>query len=156
MAIENKGIALVLVGVSVLFLICYISENSHLNVFVYAQVSQNISDNSTNGTSTNGTFIANVTTIQTANDSNTTNVIPYVLNVTNRSDTTSQAVNQLIQAISGGQSTSLQQVLDAGSNGNTSSPSLDQVIDAASKALNNQSSNNGTNNTSNNATIGLP
>jgi hypothetical protein len=151
MAIENKGIALVLVGVSVLFLICYISENSHLNVFVYAQVSQNISDNSTNSTS-----IANVTTIQTANDSNSTNVIPYVLNVTNRSDTTSQAVNQLIQAISGGQSTSLQQVLDAGSNGNTSSPSLDQVIDAASKALNNQSTNNGTNNTSNNATIGLP
>ena len=151
MAIENKGIALVLVGVSVLFLICYISENSHLNVFVYAQVSQNISDNSTNGTS-----IANVTTIQTANDSNTTNVIPYVLNVTNRSDTTSQAVNQLIQAISGGQSTSLQQVLDAGSNGNASSPSLEQAIDAASKALNNQSTNNGTNNTSNNATIGLP
>lgn len=151
MAIENKGIALVLVGVSVLFLICYISENSHLNVFVYAQVSQNISDNSTNGTS-----IANATTIQTANDSNSTNVIPYVLNVTNRSDTTSQAVNQLIQAISGGQSTSLQQVLDAGSNGNTSSPSLEQAIDAASKALNNQSTNNGTNNTSNNATIGLP
>jgi len=151
MAIENKGIALVLVGVSVLFLICYISENSHLNVFVYAQVSQNISDNSTNGTS-----IANVTTIQTANDSNTTNVIPYVLNVTNRSDTTSQAVNQLIQAISGGQSTSLQQVLDAGSNGNASSPSLEQAIDAASKALNNKSTNNGTNNTSNNATIGLP
>jgi hypothetical protein len=137
MAIENKGIALVLVGVSVLFLICYISENSHLNVFVYAQVSQNISDNSTNGTSTNGTFIANVTTIQTANDSNTTNVIPYVLNVTNRSDTTSQAVNQLIQAISGGQSTS-----------------LEQVIDAASSALNNRSNNNGTNNTSNNATLG--
>jgi hypothetical protein len=156
MAIENKGIALVLVGVSVLFLICYISENSHLNVFVYAQVSQNISDNSTNGTSTNGTFIANVTTIQTANDSNTTNVIPYVLNVTNRSDTTSQAVNQLIQAISGGQSTSLQQVLDAGSNGNASSSSLEQAIDAASNALNNKSTNNGTNNTSNNATIGLP
>jgi len=151
MAIEKKGIALVLVSVSVLFLICHISENSHLKVFVYAQVSQNTSDNSTNGTS-----IANVTTIQTVNDSNTTNVIPYVLNVTNRSDTTSQAVNQLIQAISGGQSTSLQQVLDAASKENTSSLSLEQVIDAASNALNNQSTNNGTNSTSNNATLGLP
>ena len=82
--------------------------------------------------------------------SNTT-AIPYVLNVTNSSNTTSQAVDQVIQAIGGGQSTSLQEVLDATSNGNSSSSSsLEQVIDAASSVLNNQSANISSGNTSNN------
>jgi hypothetical protein len=84
--------------------------------------------------------------------SNTT-AIPYVLNVTNSSDTSSQAVDQVIQAISGGQSTSLQQVLDAAGNGNSSSSSLEQVIDAASSVLNNQSANLSSGNISNNMNI---
>jgi len=78
-----------------------------------------------------------------------------VLNLTNGSDTKSQVVNQVIQAMSGGQSTSLQQVLDAASKGNSSSSSLEQVIDEASSALNNRSMNNGTNSTSNGMS-GLP
>jgi len=44
----------------------------------------------------------------------------------------------------------LQEVLDAASNGNSSSSSLEQVIDAASSVLNNQSANISTGNTSNN------
>jgi hypothetical protein len=79
-----------------------------------------------------------------------TNAIPYVLNVTNSSNTTTQAVDQVIQAISGGQSTSLQQVLDAAGNGNSSS-SLEQVIDAASSVLNNQSANISNSNMTNNS-----
>ncbi len=131
MIIEKKGAALIICG-SVLFLICY-SENIHLNVGVYAQVSENTSGNNSNGTSS-----ANLTDIQNVTDSNTNNLIPYVLNATNSSDTTSQVANQVIQATSGGQSTS-----------------LEQVIDAASSALNNQSSNTTANNSSN-VTSGLP
>jgi hypothetical protein len=150
MIIEKKGASLLIICMSVLFLICY-SGNTHLNVGVYAQVSENTSGNSTNRTSG-----ANLTNIQNVTDSNTNYAIPYVLNVTNSSDTTtSQVVNQVIQAISGGQSTSLQEVLDAASKGNSSSSSLEQVIDAASSALNNQSSNTTANN-STNVTPGLP
>jgi hypothetical protein len=115
-------------------LLIYISENTILDTSVYAQISVNNS---------NLTQTGNVT------GSNTT-AIPYVLNVTNSSDTTSQAVNQVIQAVGGGQSTSLQEVLDAASNGNTSNTTLEQVIDAASNALNNQSANLSSGNASNN------
>jgi hypothetical protein len=149
MNIAKKGVALVIMCVSMLFLICY-CEKTHLNVDVYAQVSENASDNRTNRV--NGD---NLTEIQNNTNSNTNNAIPYVLNLTNGSDTTSQVVNQVIQAISGGQSTSLQQVLDAASNGNSSSTSLEQVIDAASSALNNRSTDNGTNST-NNTVSGIP
>lgn len=115
-------------------LLIYISENTILDTSVYAQISINNSNLAQTG---------NVT------GSNTT-AIPYVLNVTNSSDTTSQAVNQVIQAVGGGQSTSLQEVLDAASNGNTSNTTLEQVIDAASSALNNQSANLSSGNASNN------
>ncbi|HJU79958.1 MAG TPA: hypothetical protein VJ599_10395 [Nitrososphaeraceae archaeon] len=115
-------------------LLIYISENTILDTSVYAQISVNNSNLAQTG---------NVT------GSNTT-AIPYVLNVTNSSDTTSQAVNQVIQAVGGGQSTSLQEVLDAASNGNTSNTTLEQVIDAASSALNNQSANLSSGNASNN------
>jgi hypothetical protein len=149
MVIEKKGVALI-IFVSVLFLICY-SGNTHLNIGVYAQVLENTSDSSSNRTSS-----ANLTEIQNVTDSNTNNAIPYVLNVTNSSDTTSEVVDQVIQAVSGGQSTSLQDVLNAinaTSKVNTSSSSLEQVIDSASSALNNQTP---ANNASNNVTSGLP
>jgi hypothetical protein len=115
-----------------MFLI-YISENTILDTSVYAQ-----------------TPVNNSNMAQTGNVTGTnTSAIPYVLNVTNSSDTTSQAVNQVIQAVGGGQSTSLQEVLDAAGNGNTSNTTLEQVIDAASSALNNQSTNLSSGNTSN-------
>jgi hypothetical protein len=52
----------------------------------------------------------------------------------------------------------LQEVLDATSNGNSSSSSLEQAIDAASSVLNNQSANLSSGNTSNdlNASSDLP
>jgi hypothetical protein len=116
-----------------LILIC-VSENTLLNTSAYAQTLVN----------------ANMSQTGNVTGSNTT-AIPYVLNVTNSSNTTSQAVDQVIQASSGGQSTSLQEVLDATSNGNSSSSSsLEQVIDAASSVLNNQSANISSGNTSNN------
>jgi len=149
MNIEKKGIAPVIVCVSMLFLICY-CEKTDVNVDVYALVSENASNNNTNRGNS-----GNLTAIQNSTNSNTNNMIPYVLNLTNGSDTKSQVVNQVIQAMSGGQSTSLQQVLDAASKGNSSSSSLEQVIDEASSALNNRSMNNGTNSTSNGMS-GLP
>ena len=112
----------------------YTSGYTILDLSVYAQTPVNDS---------NLTQTGNVTGANTS-------AIPYVLNVTNSSDTTSQAVNQVIQAVGGGQSTSLQEVLDAAGNGNTSNTTLEQVIDAASSALNNQSSNLSSGNTSNN------
>ena len=124
-------------------LIC-VYENTLLNNSAYAQTLVNNS----NGTS--GTLNANMTQTGNVTGSNTS-AIPYVLNVTNSSDTTSQAVDQVIQAIPGGQSTSLQQVLNAASNRNSSSSSsLEQVIDAASSVLNNQSANLSSGNTSDN------
>ena len=136
---------------SALFLICN-SENIHVGA--YAQVSENSSNITSSTSNGNLTPTKNITGSNTTNA--TTNAIPYVLNVTNSSNTTSQAVDQVIQAISGGQSTSLQQVLDAASNGNSSSSSLEQVIDAASSALNNQSANISTGNTSDNTSSGIP
>jgi flagellar hook-basal body complex protein FliE len=149
MNIEKKGIAPVIMFVSMLFLICYCAKTD-VNIDVYGQVSQYAPDNNTNRGNS-----GNLTDIQNISNSNTNNVIPYVLNLTNGSDTKSQVVNQVIQAMSGGQSTSLQQVLDAASKGNASSSSLEQVIDEASSALNNSSMINGTNSTTN-ATSGLP
>lgn len=147
MNIDKKTLAFATIFASALFLICNF-ENIHVGA--YGQVSENIS-NSTNATS-NG----NLTETENITGSNTTNAIPYVLNITNSSDISSQAVDQVIQAISGGQSTSLQDVLDAASNGNSSSSSLEQVIDAASSVLNNQSANISTGNTSNNTSSDLP
>lgn len=119
----------------------YTSGYTILDTSVYAQTPVNDS---------NLTQTGNVTGANTS-------AIPYVLNVTNSSDTTSQAVNQVIQAVGGGQSTSLQEVLDAAGNGNTSNTTLEQVIDAASSALNNQSSNLSSGNTSNNtSTTAVP
>ena len=127
-----------------LFLIC-VSGNALFDTSGYAQ---NMVNNS-NATNANLAQPGNVT-------ASNTSAIPYVLNVTNSSNATTQAVDQVIQAISGGQSTSLQQVLDAASNGNSSS-SLEQVIDSASSVLNNQSANlsdsNMTNNTPNTSSI---
>ena len=148
MNIEKKDVVPVVMCVSIFFLICY-CEKTDVNVDVYAQVSENASNNSTDGGNS-----GNLTDIQNITNSKTNNAIPYVLNLTNGSDTKSQVVNQVIQAISGGQSTSLQQVLDAAGKGNSSSSSLEQVIDEASSALNN-STNNGTNSTSN-AMSGVP
>jgi hypothetical protein len=148
MNIEKKDVVPVVMCVSIFFLICY-CEKTDVNVDVYAQVSENASNNSTDGGNS-----GNLTDIQNITNSNTNNAIPYVLNLTNGSDTKSQVVNQVIQAISGGQSTSLQQVLDAAGKGNSSSSSLEQVVDEASSALNN-STNNGTNSTSN-AMSGVP
>ena len=148
MNIEKKDVVPVVMCVSIFFLICY-CEKTDVNVDVYAQVSENASNNNTDGGNS-----GNLTDIQNITNSNTNNAIPYVLNLTNGSDTKSQVVNQVIQAISGGQSTSLQQVLDAAGKGNSSSSSLEQVIDEANSALNN-STNNGTNSTSN-AKSGVP
>lgn len=147
MNIDKKTLAAATIFASALLLI-FNSENIHF--VAYGQISENIS-NSTSTTS-NG----NLTETENITGSNTTNAIPYVLNVTNSSDISSQAVDQVIQAISGGQSTSLQDVLDAASNGNSSSSSLEQVIDAASSVLNNQSANNTSGNTSNNTSSDLP
>ena len=122
-----------------LFLIC-VSGNALFDTSVYAQIMVNNSNGASDNLAQAGNF----------NASNTT-AIPYVLNVTNSSNTTTQAVDQVIQAISGGQSTSLQQVLDATGNGNSSGSSLEQVIDAASSVLNNQSANLSTANISNNS-----
>lgn len=148
MNIEKKDVVPVVMCVSIFFLICY-CEKTDVSIDVYAQVSENASNNNTDGGNS-----GNLTDIQNITNSNTNNAIPYVLNLTNGSDTKSQVVNQVIQAISGGQSTSLQQVLDAAGKGNSSSSSLEQVIDEASSALNN-STNNGTNSTSN-AMSGVP
>jgi len=127
-----------------LFLIC-VSGNALFDTSGYAQ---NMVNNS-NATNANLAQPGNAT-------ASNTSAIPYVLNVTNSSNTTTQAVDQVIQEISGGQSTSLQQVLDAAGNGNSSS-SLEQVIDSASSVLNNQSANlsnsNMTNNTLNTSSI---
>ena len=141
MKLEKREIAVVTMGVSLLFLICY-SEKIDLNVDVNAQISRNVSMNVVNPTDN-----TNLSKIQNANNSNTNNAIPYVLNLTNDSDTTSQVVNQVIQATNGGQSTWLEQVLNSVSIGNSSS-SLEQVIDTASHALNNATTNrnNGTGN----------
>jgi hypothetical protein len=146
MKLQKKDIAVVTMGVSMLFLICY-CEKIDLNVDVNAQVSRNVSVNDTKRTGND-----NLTEIQSANNSNTSNAIPYVLNLTNDSDTTSQVVNQVIQAISGGQSTSLEQVLNSVSKGNSSS-SLERVIDTASNALNNLTSTNRTNSTDNSVSV---
>lgn len=142
MNLDNMTLAYGTMFVFALILIC-VSENTLLNTSAYAQTLVNNS----NGTS--GTLNANMAQTGNVTGSNTT-AIPYVLNVTNSSNTTSQAVDQVIQASSGGQSTSLQEVLDAASNGNSSSSSLEQVIDAASRVLNNQSANLSSGNTSNN------
>ena len=147
MNIDTKTLAFATIFASALFLI-FNSENIHFGT--YGQVSENVSD----GTSV--TSKGNLTGTENITGSNTTNAIPYVLNVTNSSDMSSQAVDQVIQAISGGQSTSLQEVLDATSNGNSSSSSLEQVIDSASSVLNNQSANISTGNTSNNTSSNLP
>jgi hypothetical protein len=145
MNIDKKTLAAATIFASALLLI-FNSENIHF--VAYGQISENISN------STSATSNSNLT--ETENITNTTNAIPYVLNVTNSSDISSQAVNQVIQAISGGQSTSLQDVLDAASNGNSSSSSLEQVIDAASSVLSNQSANNTSGNTSNNTSSDIP
>lgn len=121
-----------------LFLIC-VSGNAPFNPSAHAQIVVNNS----NSDDANLAQSENVTSSNTA-------AIPYVLNVTNSSNTTTQAVDQVIQAVSGGQSTSLQKVLDAAGNGNTSSSSLEQVIDAASSMLNNQSASHSTSNITNN------
>jgi hypothetical protein len=143
MNLDKMTLAYGTMFVFALILIC-VSENTLLNTSAYAQTLVNNS----NGTS--ATLNANMAQTGNVTGSNTT-AIPYVLNVTNSSNTTSQAVDQVIQAISGGQSTSLQEVLDATSNGNSSSSSsLEQVIDAASSVLNNQSANISSGNTSNN------
>lgn len=143
MNLDKMTLAYGTMFVFALILIC-VSENTLLNTSAYAQSLVNNS----NGTS--GTLNANMAQTGNVTGSNTT-AIPYVLNVTNSSNTTSQAVDQVIQASSGGQSTSLQEVLDAASNGNSSSSSsLEQVIDAASRVLNNQSANLSSGNTSNN------
>ena len=134
MSLDKMNLAYGTLFVFALFLIC-ISENTVFNTSAYAQILVNNSNASL-------AQPGNVTV------SNTT-AIPYVLNITNSSNTTTQAVDQVIQAISGGQSTSLQDVLDATSNGNSSSSSLEQVIDAASSALNNQSANLSTGNMTN-------
>ena len=142
MNLDKMTLAYGTMFVLALILIC-VSENTLLNTSAYAQTLVNNS----NGTS--ATVNANMAQTGNVTGSNTT-AIPYVLNVTNSSNTTSQAVDQVIQAIGGGQSTSLQEVLDATSNGNSSSSSLEQVIDAASSVLNNQSANLSSGNTSNN------
>ena len=142
MNLDKMTLAYGTMFVFALILIC-VSENTLLNTSAYAQTFVNNS----NGTS--DTLNANMAQTGNVTGSNTT-AIPYVLNVTNSSNTTSQAVDQVIQASSGGQSTSLQEVLDAASNGNSSSSSLEQVIDAASRVLNNQSANLSSGNTSNN------
>lgn len=146
MKLEKRDIAVVTMGLSLLFLICY-CEKIDLNVDVNAQISRNVSMNGTNPTNN-----ANLSKIQTASDSNPNNAIPYVLNLTNDSDTTSQVVNQVIQAISGGQSTSLEQVLNSVSKGNSSS-SLEQFIDTASNPLNNLTGSNLTNGSGNNVPV---
>ena len=146
MNLQKNDIAVVTMSVSLLFLICY-CEKIDLNVDVNAQVSRNVSVNEINRTGN-----ANLSEIQNSNNSNPNNAIPYVLKLTNDSDTKSQAVNQVIQAISGGQATSLEQVLNSVSKGNSSS-SLEQVIDTASNALNNQTSNIHTNGTSNSVSV---
>ena len=146
MKLGKKEIVVITMGISLLFLICY-CEKIDLNVDVNAQTSRNVSMNVTNPIDN-----ANLSKIQNANNSNTNNAIPYVLDLTNGSDTKSQVVKQVIQAISGGQSTSLEQVLNSVSKGNSSS-SLQQVIDTVSGALNNQTSNNHTNSTGNNVTV---
>jgi hypothetical protein len=143
MKLDKMTLAYGTMFVFALILIC-VSENTLLNTSAYAQTLVN------NSNGTNATLNANMAQTGNVTGSNTT-AIPYVLNVTNSSNTTSQAVDQVIQAISGGQSTSLQEVLDATSNGNSSSSSsLEQVIDAASSVLNNQSANISSGNTSNN------
>lgn len=142
MNLDKMTLAYGTMFVFALILIC-VSENTLLNTSAYAQTLVNNSNGTSDTLNTNMAQTGNVT------GSNTT-AIPYVLNVTNSSNTTSQAVDQVIQASSGGQSTSLQEVLDAASNGNSSSSSLEQVIDAASRVLNNQSANLSSGNTSNN------
>jgi hypothetical protein len=122
-----------------LFLIC-VSGNALFDTSINAQIMVNNSTAASDNLAQGGNVTA----------SNTT-AIPYVLNVTNSSNTTTQAVDQVIQAISGGQSTSLQQVMDATANGNSSGSSLEQVIDAASSVLNNQSANLSTANISKNS-----
>jgi len=137
MNLDKMTLAYGTLSVFALFLIC-LSGNSLFNTSVHAQIAANNS----NADNANLAQPGNVT------PSNTT-AIPYVLNVTNSSNTATEAVDQVIQAVSGGQSTSLQEVLDAAGNGNKSS-SLEQVIDAASSVLNNQSANHNTTNMTNN------
>lgn len=121
-----------------LLLIC-VSGYALFDTSAYAQIMVNNSN------------LTNASLAQPGNvTASSANAIPYVLNVTNSSNTTTQAVDQVIQASSGGQSTSLQQVLDAAGNGNSSSSSLEQVIDAASSVLNNQSANLSNSNMTNN------
>ena len=139
---RNGNLTYAIISLLALFVICYLG-NTYSDITVYGQISQNTSDNNTKS-------LSNATATQNVTDSNSKNAIPYVLNVTNSSDAKSQTVDQVIQAIGGGQSTSLQEVIDAASNGNSSSSSLEQVIDAASSVLNNQSSNLSTSNSSNN------
>jgi len=126
MNLDKMTLAYGTLFVFALLLICD-SVNAPFNTSAYAQILVNNSN-------------ANLAQPGNVTGSNTT-AIPYVLNVTNSTNTTTQAVDQVIQAISGGQSTSLQQVLDAAGNGNSSPSSLEQVIDAASSVLNNQSAN---------------
>ena len=136
MNLDKMTLAYGTMFVFALILIC-VSENTLLNTSAYAQTLVNNSN-------------VNASMAQTGNvtGSNTT-AIPYVLNVTNSSDTTSQAVDQAIQATGGGQSTTLQEVLDSASRGNSSS-SLEQAVDSVSTVLNKEIANVSTGNTSNN------
>jgi len=105
MKIQRKcNLTNAIISLLALFAICYLA-NTYSNFTVYGQLSQNASDNNTNQ-------MLNTNTTQNVTDSNTKNAIPYVLNVTNSSDATSQAVDQVIQAVGGGQST-LKEVIDA-------------------------------------------
>ena len=141
MKIQRKcNLTNAIISLLALFAICILA-NTYSNITVYGQLSQNADNNSNQ--------MLNTTTTQNVTDSNIKNAIPYVLNVTNSSDATSQAVDQVIQAVGGGQST-LKEVIDAASSGNSSPSSLEQVIDAASSVLNNQSSNTSSGNMSNN------
>lgn len=141
MNLDKMTLAYGTMFVFALILIC-VSENTLLNTSAYAQTLVNNS----NGTS--ATLNANMAQTGNVTGSNTT-AIPYVLNVTNSSNTTSQAVDQAIKATGGGQSTTLQEVLDAASSGNSSS-SLEQAVDSVSNVMNKQIANVSTGNASNN------
>lgn len=103
--------------VSALFVIFY--SANFLNSSLSAQFLQISSENNANLTSP-----SNFTEIRNDTESIIDNAIAYVLNVTTTSDSTSQAVDEIIQAIGGDRSTSMQQAIEASSKGNLSAHRL--------------------------------
>jgi len=135
--------------VSTLFVIFY--SGDYPNTGLFAQLSQNPSENISNLTSP-----SNFSEIQNDTDSITDKAIPYVLNATTSSNSAYQAVDEVIKATGGDRGTAIQQVIDASSKGNLSVPSLEWTLGVTSNFSKTDGTNNSIGDRTNVLTSSLP